>query len=201
VYSQILICASFVAASYQDFKERSVSDIVWIPAIVGAGYVVVALYPNIQVLLPKLAIVGVIGLVFYFFGKLGQADPIAFAFLVWDPVPFSLVPIMMGTGAVMLAHIGYEYLAGNLGGARVIPIDQFLREQCWIPRAVINNGVRKEVDAGVNVARDLVEKDVSPGSVVEVEYGLPDVTYFGMGYIIYVAYLVLFNLTTFLSIP
>jgi Flp pilus assembly protein protease CpaA len=161
VYSQILICVSFVLASYQDFKERSVSDLVWIPAIAGAAYAVISLYPNISVLLLKIAIVGIVGLAFYFLGELGQADPIAMAFLVWDPLPFSLLSIMISTGVVIGVHVGYEYLRKNLPGTRTISIERFRKEQQWIPRAIVSDGVRKEVESGVDAAREFVESNAS----------------------------------------
>jgi hypothetical protein len=201
VYSQILICASFAIASYQDIKERAVSDYVWIPALLGAGYVVVSLFPNLWYLALRIVLVGTMALVFTLLGYIGQADGIAFAFIATDPFTFSPIAPLFGTAVIAMAHIGYEYVAGNARGTLTMPVDRFLREQKWIPKAVIKDGKREELDRDVNVARDLVTKDPAAGSVVEVTYGVPTVAYLGIGYIAFVAYLILFNQAAFFALP
>jgi hypothetical protein len=80
-------------------------------------------------------------------------------------------------------------------------MEQFLKEQKWIPKAVIVDGKRKELDSDVNVARDLAAKDRSEGAVVEVTYGVPTVAYLGLGYLAYLVYLLVFNRATFLTLP
>jgi len=201
VYSQILICASFAAASYQDVRERSVSDLVWVPALVGAGYAILSSDPTIEYLVAKIALVGAIALAFTLLGYIGQADGIAFALVAADPFPLSPIPPLFGAAVVALSHIGYEYAVGNAGGTLTLPIEQFLKEQRWIPKAVIRDGTRRELDRDVNVARDLVSKDPAVGSMVEVTYGVPTVAYLGMGYIAYVASLAVFNPAAFIALP
>lgn len=201
MYSQILICASFAAASYQDIRERSVSDLVWVPALIGAGYVFLSGYPNIEYLAVRIALVGAVALAFTLLGYMGQADGIAFAFVAADPLTLSPIPPLFGAAVVALSHIGYEYAVGNARGTLTLPIEQFLKEQRWIPKAVIRDGTRKELDRDVNIARDLVVKEPAAGTMVEVTYGVPTVAYLGIGYIAYVVYLVVFNPTLFMMLP
>ncbi|HEY6282587.1 MAG TPA: prepilin peptidase [Nitrososphaerales archaeon] len=206
MYAQLLIALSFAVASYQDIKERAVSDLVWIPALVGAGYVVYSFYTlqttqSLEFLIVKIVLIGGIALAFAFFGGIGQADAIAIAFVASDPYPLSPVPPLFAGAFVALSHIGYEYAVGNARGGRKIPMEQFLREQRWIPKAVIADGVRTEVNSDVNVAREEVEAKKLQDASVEVSYGVPTVAYLGIGYVAYLVYLVLFNLPAFLSLP
>jgi hypothetical protein len=201
VYSQILICVSLIVASYQDVRERAVSDIVWLPALVGVAYAFYSMYPAVEYLAAKVALVGAVALAFTLLGYMGQADGIAFAFLAADPLPLSPIPPLFGTAVVALLHIGYEYAWGDAKGTPAIPIEQFLKEQKWIPKAVISNGSRKELDRDVNVARDLVAKDQADGALVEVTYGVPTVAYLGLGYLAFLVYLVVFNRAVFLALP
>jgi len=201
VYSQILICVSLLIASYQDIKDRAVSDLVWVPAGIGVVYAFYSLFPAIEYLGAKIALVGVISLVFVLLGYMGQADGIAFAFIAADPLPISPIPPLFGTAVVALLHIGYEYVWGGARGAQTIPIAQFLKEQKWIPKAVITNGNKKELDRDVNVARDLVAKDHVEGSMVEVTYSVPTVAYLGLGYLAFLVYLLVFNQATFFALP
>jgi hypothetical protein len=204
VYSQILICVSLLIASYQDIRERAVSDIVWVPALIGVVYALYSFYtffPALEYLALKVALVGGISLAFVLLGYMGQADGIAFAFIAADPLPLSPIPPLFGTAVVALLHIGYEYAWGEGKGTRTVPIEKFLKEQKWIPKAVIANGSRKELDRDVNVARDLVAEDHVEGAMVEVTYGVPTVAYLGLGYLAYLVYLFVFNQAVFFALP
>ncbi len=199
--AQLLIGASFAAASYQDVKERAVSDIVWVPALIGSAYVIYSVLPNPELQLIKLGLVGGIALLFAYLGAVGQADSIALVFVAADPYRFSPILPLVGGAAVALVHIGYEAAMGNASGSKTIPMERFLKEQKWIPEAVISNGVREEVNSDVNVARNEVEANPKPGAMVEVKYGVPTVAYLGIGYLAYLAYLLIFNQTALLSLP
>jgi hypothetical protein len=201
VYSQILICASLVMAAYQDVRQRSVYDLVWLPALAGAVAAVVFLYPNLELFAVKLALVGGIALLFTVTGYLGQADAIAMAFVACDPYPLSPVPPLFAAAVIALSHIGYELVVGNARGTKTIAIETFLKEQRWIPKAVVTEGQRKEVSKDVNVAREEVAARGGPGSSVEVTYGVPTVAYLGLGYAAFIVYLLVFNLPSFLSLP
>jgi hypothetical protein len=156
VYSQILICTSLVIAAVQDVRERSVLDLVWAPAIIGVAYAVFIEYPSVEILAIKVAFVGLVALAFTFFGAIGQADAIALVLVAGDPNPASPLLPLIGTALAAAAHIGYQYAVGNARGTKTIPIQKFLDEQRWIPKAVISDGVRSEVSNDVNVAREEV---------------------------------------------
>jgi hypothetical protein len=201
LFAQLLIGVSFTVASYQDSTDRAVNDIVWIPALIGSAYVIYSMFPNLELQLIKLGLIGGIALVFAYLGAVGQADSIALVFLAADPYQFSPILPLIGGAAVALGHIGYEVVIGNAWGSKTIPMERFLKEQKWIPEAVIADGVREEVDSDVNVARDEVEANQKPGAMVEVKYGVPTVAYLGVGYLAYLAYLLIFNQTVLLSLP
>jgi len=205
LYAQLLIAASFAVAAYQDVKDRAVSDLVWIPAVAGAVYVVYSLIasssPDIVFFVVKVALIGGIALGFTFLGAVGQADAIALVFIAADPYPLSPFGPLIATAAVALVHIGYEFAIGNARGAKTIPMAQFLREQRWIPKAILSDGTRTEVNSDVNVARDEVEAAQKSDAEVEVRYGVPTVAYLGVGYVAYLVYLLAFNYSIFASLP
>ena len=206
MYAQLLIAVSFALASYQDITERAVSDLVWLPALAGVAYVVYwflvrATSSEIEFLLVKVALVGGIALAFTFLGGIGQADAIAMAFVAADPYTLSPIAPLFAAAAVALVHIGYEFAVGNARGGLTISMEQFLKEQRWIPKAILSDGTRVEVNTDVNVAREEVEAANKPGAQVEVRYGVPTVAYLGIGYVAYLVYLLLFNFSTFVSLP
>jgi len=206
LYAQLLIAASFVVASYGDVKERAVSDLVWIPALVEVGYILYALYVGstpgaLEYLLLKVALIAGMAVGFALLGGIGQADGIAIAFIAADPYSLSPLAPLFATAAVALVHIGYELAVGNARGVKVIPMAQFLREQRWIPKAIVSDEGRVEVSGDVNVAREEVEAANKPGARVEAKYGVPTVAYLGVGYVNFLAYLLLFNYPAFASLP
>ena len=206
MFAQFLIAASFVIASYTDVKERAVSDLAWIPALAGVGYVFYALYVGstsgtLEFLVIKVALIGGIAVGFALLGGIGQADGIAIAFVAADPYVLSPLAPLFATAAVALVHVGYEFAVGNARGVKVIPMEQFIREQRWIPKAIVSEEGRVEVSSDVNVAREEVEGARKPGATVEVKYGVPTVAYLGIGYMIYLAYLLAFNYQAFAGLP
>ena len=198
---QLLIGVSFALASYQDVKERAVSDIVWIPAVVGAAYVIYSLFPDLEVQLIWLGLIGGVAILFAYLGMVGQADSIALVFFAADPYQLSPIFPFIAGAAVALGHIGFEVAVGNARGTKTIPIERFLKEQKWIPEAVITDGAREKVDSDVNVARGEVEGKQKPGAMVEVKYGVPTVAYLGIGYLLCLVYLLIFNQAALFSLP
>lgn len=201
MYAQALIGVSFAIAAYQDVRERAVSDLVWIPAIVGGAYAIYSAWPALALPLAKVGVVGAIALAFTLYGGIGQADAIAMALIATDPFQLSPIFPLFGAAAVALSHIGYEFAIGNARGRLTIPMAKFMREQRWIPKAVIIEGVRTEVSSDVNIAREEVAGMKGDGASVEVTYGVPTVAYLGIGYIVFLAYLVVFNQAVFLGLP
>jgi hypothetical protein len=206
LYGQILIAVSFAVAAYQDLKERAVNDLVWIPAIAGTAIVFYSLattghYADLEFDVVRILLIGGMAFVMVYFGMLGEADLIALVFFAADPYVFGVLFALIGAVIVLVPHLAYVLLTGEGRGSHVISVSQFLREQKWIPRATIMDGVRHEVDSDVNKAREEVEGLQKEGMQVEVVYGVPDVLYFGLGYILYLAYLILFNYALFSSLP
>jgi len=206
LYGQILIAASFAVAAYQDLRERAVNDLVWAPAIAGTAFVFYSLatsgqYFDLEFDLARILLIGGMAFVMVYLGMLGEADLIALVFFAADPYAFGIFFALIGAVIVLVPHLAYALLTGEGRGSHLIPVSQFQREQKWIPRATIVDGVRHEVDSDVNKAREEVEGAQKEGMQVEVVYGVPDVLYFGLGYILYLVYLVLFNYALFSSLP
>lgn len=206
MYAQLLIALSFGLAAYQDIRERAVSDLVWLPGAAGVAYVIFSFYEgsaggSFEFYLVKLALVGGIAVGFTFLGYVGQADGIAIALVAADPYVLSPFIPLLGAAVVALGHIGYEFSRGNAGGKKTIPMAQFLREQFWIPKAIVEGESRVEVSHDVNAAREEVVAANRPDATVEVSYGVPTVAYLGSGYIAYVVYLVVLSFAVFASLP
>jgi hypothetical protein len=204
LYAQLLIALSLAVAAYQDVKDRAVNDFVWVPAIAGIAYVLYSFYtgavPGFSFFLLKLVLIGGIALGFTFFGFVGQADGIAIAIIAADPYILSPFVPLIFAAVVAGAHIGYEFGTGR-AKAKTISMSQFLREQRWIPKAIIADGTRTEVSGDVNVAREEVEASNKPEAMVDVRYGVPTVAYLGVGYVVYVVYLLVFSMGVFAALP
>lgn len=200
MYAQVLIAASLLAATFQDIRERAVSDLVWIPAVAGAALVFAWSYPSLELQqLVKVALIGGIAGAFAIFGSIGEADAIAMAAVACDPFPLSPIYPLVAAAFVAIGHIGYEFAVGEARGSLTIPVERFLREQKWIPKAIVLGGTREEVSADVNVAREEVEAKQTPGALVEVSYGVPTVAYLGVGYALFLVYLFIFQRPWFLK--
>lgn len=200
MYSQLLIAASLAVAAYQDIRERAVSDLVWLGAAAGIALAIIFTHVSLFIV-GRVTVIALITLAFAKFGSIGQADAIAFIVISADPYPLSPVPALLATSAIALIHIGYLFVKGLVGKALPISIEQFRREQRWIPKATIRDGVRTEVGRDVNTSREDVLAEARDGDLVEVSYGVPTVAYLGIGYAAFVVYLLVFDLGNFLAMP
>jgi hypothetical protein len=201
LFLQILMAVSFLIAGYQDFKDRAVSDIVWIPAIFG---VVLAFFftPSQDLfLLLRIGIIGAVAFGVTWYGLLGQADGIAFVLLVAQVSAMELFPLLVSIAGVALLAIGILYLTGRAGKDKTITIRQFKAEARWIPKTVIIGGEKKEVDKNVNISREEVEKVTDETAMVVVQYGVPNIEYIAAGYMVYLVYLAVFQTKFLLSLP
>lgn len=205
VFVQILVAISFLIAGYQDIKERLVSDLVWIPAVVGVAYGLYYLRSEILVLLIPIALIGAIAMGAAWYGAVGEADGIAFLLVVAGIVPVGLVPglleVFVGVIVALGVHVGYLYFKGLVGHPRTIPIAQFRKEPNWIPKALIVGGERKEVVKDVNISRESLDSVTDEGAMVEVQYGVPTVAYIAAGYVAYVVFLAIFQSGSLFSLP
>jgi hypothetical protein len=206
VYYQLLMLASFLLAGYQDARERLVSDYYWIPGII-AAVLVVAFLPSMDfVLVARVTLIGIIAFAFAWFGFIGQADAIALTLISSDPTPYAPIPVLLATGVVAIAHIGYLYITGTARKPHLITLAEFRTQAKWIPKALVVNGVRQEITNDVNVSRELAEEHASAGpedakTMVEVQYGVPQVTYIAAGFVVYVVYLAIFHPSLLTAFP
>jgi len=206
VYYQLLMLASFLLAGLQDARERLVSDYYWIPGIIAAA-LAVAFLPSMDfVLVARVTLIGIIAFAFTWFGFIGQADAIALTLISSDPTPYAPIPVLLATGVVALVHIGYLYGRRIAGKPRLITLDEFRKQAKWIPKALVVDGVRREITNDVNVSRELAEEHASAGpedakTMVEVQYGVPQVTYIAAGYVAYLVFLAIFQPSLLTAFP
>jgi hypothetical protein len=200
-----MLAFSLSVAAYYDVRERAVYDAVWFPAIAAMALAVVWgavwAHPELEFLGVKLALVGGISLAFLLLGGIGQADAIALTLIAADPYPIPLVIPLVAAAIVALIHIAYEFAVGNARGVLTVPMEKFKREQKWIPKAVIADGVRKEIGRDVNNAREEAVAVDAPDALVEVTYGVPTVAYLGAGYVAYLVLLLFVNQAALLKLP
>jgi hypothetical protein len=206
VYYQLLMLASFLLAGYQDARERLVDDYYWIPGIIAAVLAVIFLPSMDFLLVARITLIGVIAFAFTWFGFIGQADAIALALVASDPTPYAPIPVLLGTGVVAIAHIGYLYVKGTARKSHMVTLHEFRTQAKWIPKALVVNGVRREIASDVNVSRELAEEHATAGpddaaTMVEVQYGVPQVTYIAAGFVLYLAYLLIFQPSLFFALP
>ena len=190
---QVLVLVTFLCAGYQDMKIRKVTDFIWMPAIAGISFTF--LFAPVE-RIPIFASVAVVGVIAFFItraGLLGQADGIAFVFMLADPAPYAPLPILISVATVTVAHISYLSITHKTG-RQTISLDKFKSEAQWIPRAVIDAaGKVVPVVNNVNLSREYVETLPDKDVKVQVQYGAPTVSYIAVGYVIYIAYLALFQ--------
>jgi hypothetical protein len=206
VYYQLLMLVSFLLAGYQDARERLVSDFYWIPGII-AAILVIAFVPSLDFLLVvRVGLIGAIAFVFTWFGFIGQADAIALALIASDPSSYAPIPVLLATGVIAISHIGYLYARGSARGAHLITLEEFRSQAKWIPKALVINGKRQEITSDVNISREKAEEHATTGpedksTMVEVQYGVPQVTYIAAGFAAYLVYLVIFQPSQFFAFP
>jgi len=206
VYYQLLMLASFLLAGYQDARERLVSDYYWIPGIV-AAILAVAFLPSMDfILVARITLIGILAFAFAWFGFIGQADAIALTLISSDPTPYAPIPVLLATGVVAILHIAYLYVKGTARKAHLITLQEFRTQAKWIPKALVVDGVRREITNDVNVSRELAEEHAKTGpenatTMVEVQYGVPQVTYIAAGFVVYVVYLAIFQPGLLTALP
>jgi hypothetical protein len=206
VYYQLLMLASFLLAGYQDARERLVSDFYWIPGII-AAVLAVAFLPSMDLLLlARITLIGVIAFAFTWFGLIGQADAIALAIVASDPTPYAPIPVLLATGVLAIGHIGYLYLRGTVRKAHMVTLEEFRTQAKWIPKALVVNGERREITSDVNISREKAEEHASANAgeattMVEVQYGVPQVTYIAAGYVAYIVFLAIFQPSLLTAFP
>jgi hypothetical protein len=158
------------------------------------------------VLAARIALIGILAFAFAWFGFIGQADAIALTLISSDPTPYAPIPVLLATGVVAIMHIAYLYVKGTARKPHLVTLQEFQTQAKWIPKALVVDGVRREITNDVNVSRELAEEHAKTGpqdatTMVEVQYGVPQVTYIAAGFLVYVVYLAIFQPSLLTSLP
>jgi len=185
LYAEILASITFALVAYQDFRERMVSDYVWIPAIV-AGVVMLWERPDVWVFsLAKVGIFGALGALSIIFGIFGQADGLTIIAMAVGTSTFSPLPQMLAGALVAIAHICYLLVRhGSLKIEKTMPVEEAIKQNVWIPLEVTCDGRTVELDASPEKAWDSLEGYVGKNATVKTSYGVPFAGYLAVGYLL-----------------
>lgn len=184
MYTEMLASITFALVAYQDFKERMVSDYVWIPVIV-AGVVMLWERPDVwQFSLAKVGIFAALGLLSIALGLFGQADGLTIIAMSVGTAPLSPIPQLFGAAVVAIAHIGYLAIRhGSLKIEKSMPVEEAVKQNVWIPLEVTCEGKTVELEGSPEKAWDALQGYVGKGATVKASYGVPFAGYLAVGYI------------------
>jgi hypothetical protein len=185
LYAEILASITFALVAYQDFRERMVSDYVWIPAIV-AGVVMLWERPEVWVFsLAKVGIFGALGALSIIFGLFGQADGLTIIAMAVGTSVFSPIPQMFAAAVVAMSHILYLAVRhGSLKIEKTMPVEEAVKQNTWIPLEVTCDGQMVELDNSPEKAWNALEGYLGKGATVKASYGVPFAGYLAVGYLV-----------------
>jgi len=181
VFAEALASITFALVAYQDFKERMVSDWVWIPSAIA---IPILFWESGWLTAAKLAILAIAALATYLLGIFGQADSVALFFMGIGTSYLSPLPQLIGMSIASLIHISYLALkSGSLRIERFMSVEEAQSQNVWIPREVEADGRRVELSSSPEEAWDSLKKYEGSNARVKVSYGVPLAGYMAIGYI------------------
>jgi len=185
LYAEILASITFALVAYQDFRERMVSDYVWIPAIV-AGVVMLWERPEVWVFsLAKVGIFGALGALSILLGLFGQADGLTIIAMAVGTSTLSPIPQMFAAAVVAIGHILFLAVRhGSLKIEKIMPVEEAVKQNVWIPLEVTSEGQTVELDSSPEKAWKALEGYLGKGATVRTSYGVPFAGYLAVGYIV-----------------
>jgi hypothetical protein len=193
LYAETLASITFTLVAYQDFKERMVSDYVWIPAIL-AGVVMLWERPDVWIFsLVKVGIFGALGALSILLGLFGQADGLTIIAMAVGTSTLSPIPQMFAAALVAMTHILYLVIRhGSLKIEKTMPVEEAVKQNVWIPLEVICDGQTLELHSSPEKAWDALKGYLGRNATVKASYGVPFAGYLAIGYLVaFVALLVL----------
>ncbi len=195
MYAEILASITFALVAYQDFRERMVSDYVWIPAIL-AGVVMLWERPEVWVFsLAKVGIFGALGALSILLGLFGQADGLTIIAMAVGTSVYSPIPQMFAAAVVAIAHILYLAIRhGSLKIEKTMPVEEAVKQNVWIPLEVTCDGKTVELDSSPEKAWDALKDYLGKGATVKASYGVPFAGYLAVGYLVAFAVLLVLGL-------
>ncbi|MEM0117313.1 MAG: hypothetical protein QXV32_02595 [Conexivisphaerales archaeon] len=184
MFAEALASVTFALVCYQDFKERMVSDWVWIPAIAAVPVSLWESGGSLWLTAVKLGIIGVAALATFLLGIFGQADSISLFFMGIGTSLLSPFPQLLGMSIAALLHISYLIIrAGSLRIEKYMSIEEAEKQNVWIPREIEADGEKIDLSASPEEAWESLKKYEGKNARVKVSYGVPLAGYMGIGYI------------------
>lgn len=181
-----LVATSLLAGAVQDIKENQISDLTWIPAIIGAivmiyQYIIQSSYIFLAL---KFVMVAMVLSVSYFFGG-GMADMIGLAVVVVDDDPFAPIGTLVVFVAVTITYAVYSFLMKKQRRT-MIPLTDFLKKKNVYPVKVYVEGREEKLPKTADKAYEVLETILKENkeAVVEAETGIPAVVPMCVGYVV-----------------
>lgn len=141
LYAEALASITFAIVCYQDFRERMVSDIAWIPAIVAipvAFWEAGTLWWVVAAKIGILALVAMLGLLFQAFG---EGDSIGLTLMGVGVGILSPLPQLMAMAVFALASISFIMIKhGGIRIEKVLPLEEASSQNIWIPVEIMLDG-------------------------------------------------------------
>jgi hypothetical protein len=192
LYAELLASVTFALVAYYDFKDRMVSDWVWVFAIAG-GVAMLVERPDLLVLsLEKVGVLGALGAASILLGFFGQADGLTIVALAVGTSYWSPLPQLFAGAAVAIVHIFFTVLRnGSFKFEKLMPVEEAIKQNVWIPLEVTCEGKTVELDSSPEKAWDQLKEYLGRNAVAKTSYGVPLAGYFAIGYIVAVGALLL----------
>ncbi len=183
--AEALASITFAIVIYQDFKERMVSDLAWIPAVVSLPVLFYESANDWRLTVFKLIVVAIVAGVSWLIGAFGQADSIALAFMGISTYALSPLPQFILMSVAALVHISWLMIKNrSFRIERTMSVEQALEQSVWIPKRLRFED--KEIQLSTNPEEAWQALDEYKGKKGEViaTYGVPLAAYMGIGYIL-----------------
>lgn len=184
MYAEALVSLTYMIVAYQDFRERMVSDWVWIPAIVSLPIFLWESHSLWWLSAIKLGIIGAAALASLLLGIFGQADSVALLFMGVGTGFLSPLPQLVGMSVAALAHISYLVVkSGSFKIERVMSLEEAEKQNVWIPRKVEVDGRSVELKGSPEEVWGALKEYEGKNAKVRGSYGVPLAGYMAIGYI------------------
>jgi hypothetical protein len=139
--AEAIASISFALVCYQDFKERMVSDLAWLPAVIAVPVAMWEAGPLWWIVVAKIGFLAFVSMVGLLLQAFGEGDAIGLTLMGVGVSTFSPLPQLVAMAVAALLSITILGLRfGTLRVEKVIPLEEAAKQNIWIPVEIIVNG-------------------------------------------------------------
>jgi hypothetical protein len=184
LFAEAIASVTFCLVLYQDFKDRLVSDLVWIPAALAVPVMLWEAGTLWWLAAVKLGVLAAAAIVVWAAGFFGEADAVSLAFMGIGTSILSPLPQLVGMSVASISHIFYLVVRHrSFRIERMMTVEEAEKQNVWIPREVEMDGKSVELDPSPEKAWGSLKKFEGTEAVVRGSYGVPLAGYMAIGYI------------------